>query len=267
MSLIYPNIVTETDGGGHDDNLMIIKTILEIINGRLDNDNISSVAGIATSKLSSTTANGVLVGGTTATASVTATALTNGQLLVGSTASAPVATTITAGSNITVTNGAGSITIAGTAPAQQLTLLKANSGTDASAGATNVDTVAISGLTSKDTLLVYINCDSLTQATAQAILYSVTDSTNVIIVTGGASIPAGIFTNAQVNIRQAQQASTTYSVTNIRADNNGNSGVNGVASSLATAFTGSWTLALRHGGVTAGGTFRWSWSVYKVTGQ
>lgn len=38
--------------------------------------------------------------------------LTNGQLLVGSTGSAPVAASLTAGSNITITPGAGSITIA-----------------------------------------------------------------------------------------------------------------------------------------------------------
>jgi hypothetical protein len=40
--------------------------------------------------------------------------LTNGQLVVGSTGAAPVATTITAGTNISVTNAAGSITIAQT---------------------------------------------------------------------------------------------------------------------------------------------------------
>jgi hypothetical protein len=39
-------------------------------------------------------------------------ALTNGQILIGSTGLAPVAATITAGSGITVTNAAGSITIA-----------------------------------------------------------------------------------------------------------------------------------------------------------
>lgn len=44
---------------------------------------------------------------------------TNGQLIIGSTGAFPVAATITAGTNITVTNGAGSITIAasgGTTP-------------------------------------------------------------------------------------------------------------------------------------------------------
>lgn len=40
--------------------------------------------------------------------------LTNGQLLIGSTGVSPVASTLTAGSNISITNAAGSITIAGT---------------------------------------------------------------------------------------------------------------------------------------------------------
>lgn len=42
-------------------------------------------------------------------------ALTNGQLVVGSTAAAPVAAALTASTGITVTNGAGTITIAATA--------------------------------------------------------------------------------------------------------------------------------------------------------
>lgn len=41
-------------------------------------------------------------------------ALTDGQLLIGSTGSVPVVSTLTAGSNITITNGAGSITVAST---------------------------------------------------------------------------------------------------------------------------------------------------------
>lgn len=46
---------------------------------------------------------------------VEAGAMTNGQLLIGSTGAAQVVAAITAGANITVTNAAGSITIAGTA--------------------------------------------------------------------------------------------------------------------------------------------------------
>lgn len=43
--------------------------------------------------------------------------LTDGQLLIGSTGVDPVGATLTAGSNITITNGAGSITIAATGSA------------------------------------------------------------------------------------------------------------------------------------------------------
>jgi len=48
---------------------------------------------------------------------VEAGAMTNGQLLIGSTSAAPVVAALTAGTGITVTNGAGSITIAATSTA------------------------------------------------------------------------------------------------------------------------------------------------------
>jgi hypothetical protein len=60
------------------------------------------------------TANSVLLGNGTSAIS-TLGAATNGQLIIGSTSNPPVLATITAGTNITVTNGAGSITIATTA--------------------------------------------------------------------------------------------------------------------------------------------------------
>lgn len=48
---------------------------------------------------------------------------TNGQLLIGSTSASPVAATLTQGTGITITNGAGSITIASSASASALTWL------------------------------------------------------------------------------------------------------------------------------------------------
>lgn len=60
--------------------------------------------------VSNPTANGILVAnGASAASSLV---LTDGQLLIGDTGGAPVAAAITAGAGITVTNGAGSITIA-----------------------------------------------------------------------------------------------------------------------------------------------------------
>ncbi len=61
------------------------------------------------------TSHGILLGhGTSAVTA--ATALTNGQLLVGSTGNDPVPATLIQGANVTITNGAGTITIAAAGP-------------------------------------------------------------------------------------------------------------------------------------------------------
>lgn len=66
------------------------------------------------SGVSAPTAHGILVAeGASAFATKV---LTNGQLLIGDTGSDPVGATLTAGTGISITNGAGSITIANTEP-------------------------------------------------------------------------------------------------------------------------------------------------------
>tara|TARA_R110000824_G_scaffold304453_1_gene492258 strand:- start:62 stop:1507 length:1446 start_codon:yes stop_codon:yes gene_type:complete len=82
------------------------------------------------------TQHAVLVGNGTAAVQMIG-PLTNGQLLIGSAGAAPVATTLTAGANVTITNGAGIVTIAAassTAPVKvnwdaQLNLAGGTSGT------------------------------------------------------------------------------------------------------------------------------------------
>lgn len=67
-------------------------------------------------KLGPLTNHGVLVGGGGAAAVTALTAGTNGQLVIGSTGADPVVANITAGAGISITNGAGSITIAAIDP-------------------------------------------------------------------------------------------------------------------------------------------------------
>jgi len=68
----------------------------------------------------SLTDGGVLLG--SGTGAITATAvLANGELLIGDNSTDPTVATLTAGSNVTITNGAGSITIASTDTNTQLT--------------------------------------------------------------------------------------------------------------------------------------------------
>jgi len=60
--------------------------------------------------VASPTAHGILVG--EGASAVTPLTLTNGQVLIGSTGNDPVAATLSAGAGVTITNGAGTITIA-----------------------------------------------------------------------------------------------------------------------------------------------------------
>lgn len=57
-------------------------------------------------------ANGVVISGTTTTSALTSLTLTNGQIVIGSTGNPPAAATLTAGTGISITNAANSITIA-----------------------------------------------------------------------------------------------------------------------------------------------------------
>lgn len=212
------------------------------------------------------TQHAVVVGGGAGAVPKTLAAMTNGQLAIGSTGADPVPAAITAGTGISVSNGAGSITIANTLVSSPITLLKQGSGTDTSAGATTVDSIAISGLTAKDTILVYYSLESATANTANVVLYDVTDSANFVSVTGGAAISSGqTFGHAQL---QPRQGSTTSIASMAEGLDSSAARKDAVAfGALSAGWTNSWTLGLRHGGVTATGTFKYVWAVYKVAGQ
>lgn len=197
---------------------------------------------------------------------------TDGQVLIGKTSDHTLnLATLTAGSGISVTNGGGSISIAATG-ANQITLLKANSGTDTNAGATSVDTYAMaSGLTAKDTLLIRYTIETVTQATANTILQNSTDTVTAISMSNGNALTAGDIISGTVWISDAQSATTTVLANNVAGVTTNTTEGNGFntvkRTTFTTAWTGAWTLALKHGGVTGGGTFKWSWAVFKIAGQ
>lgn len=145
-----------------------------------------------------------------------------------------------------------------------------NSGTNTSAAAANVDTYAISGLTANDRLQVYWRLESQTQATAGPVmLYSATDSatiTNLIAASGGVGAGAAfsgsmVLTPSAVNPNMVQGQGT-----NVTFSSGTMSNFASAAPTLATSWTSSWTLALRHSGVTAGGTLYWEWLIVKIPG-
>jgi len=153
-------------------------------------------------------------------------------------------------------------------------LLKANSGTDATITANTVDTLALSGLTSTDYLDITTTLYSLTQSiTGNAQLYSTTDSLELARV-GAASWNANRSVFAHVIMTPSVHSSTEIMNMTIKNDpssatNAGPAvstftGLNGSVTTT-TAWTGSWTLGLRHGAITSGGSLEWKWAVYKCS--
>jgi hypothetical protein len=120
---------------------------------------LTSVGTIGTGTWQGTTI-GVLYGGTGATT------YSEGQLLVGNTAGGLTKATITAGTNVTVTNGNGTITIAST---DTNTTYTAGDGLDEAAGVFSVDLKANGGLVIESTeLAVDLGATAITGTLAVA---------------------------------------------------------------------------------------------------
>lgn len=185
---------------------------------------------------------------------------------VGGTLAVTGATTLTGAVSLV---GAVTATAAITAPGLPV-LLHAAADTEASPTAISVDSVTITGLTAFDTLVVEITMASVTQATAAPKLYSATDSVTIVSLTNSAApIPAGGFLQMTVKIRQQQAGVTKLFAHAIGYDPSTGlvGGGNTWNNPTVTNWTGSWVLALRHGGVTAGGSLQYSWTVTKHSGQ
>lgn len=143
----------------------------------------------------------------------------------------------------------------------------ADSGSTTNAAAENVATAAISGLTAKDTLRVIFTFESVTQLTTTPLLYSNTDSVALLNIANGTNCSAGHTHQGEATLRPRQGSTVNLAATYVgNGSFNAVIGVGGVPT-VTTAWTSPWTLALRHAGVVAGGTFKWSWAVYIIRGQ
>ena len=127
-------------------------------------------------------------------------AATNGQIPIGSIGANPVLATITAGANITVTNGAGSITIASTGGAGTLSTLTANSGGAVSPLAGNIN---VFGDTTTINIVGNPGTHTLTASTTGVVATSyVTDAGTAVPVAGVLHVngAAGITTSGAGNV-------------------------------------------------------------------
>ncbi len=100
-----------------------------------------TAAGLG-AKLGTQTISGLPIGQGSGSAISWTAPLTNGQILIGSTGVDPVLNTITAGTGITVTNGAGTITVSTTSTPITITC---GTGTTINAGTADLVTLALGG--------------------------------------------------------------------------------------------------------------------------
>lgn len=140
------------------------------------------------------------------------------------------------------------------------TLIAEATGTTTAAGAENVATIALaSTLTIKDALLVFVRHRNTGSAgNIVPILYNSTDAVTVAALSTANNnyYCDVVWVNAQATTRVG---GTTLNFTGAI--------VQATRSTYTTSYAGNWTLALRHGGVTAGDTWEWEWAVYRIAGQ
>lgn len=166
--------------------------------------------------------------------------------------------------NKTIDGASNTITNVG-----KLELLHVNSGTSTTVAAHNLDTKAISGLDSKDKLLIVVSLKQITQTAAN--VFGMRNDTDGVYVNDDIfnGIPsANRFASSMIIVQQSQEALTSIlSISNgWFASSSGVGKVYGQQATFTQNWTGSWTLAFRSFGQTSGGTHQWTWAVYKMKG-
>lgn len=149
----------------------------------------------------------------------------------------------------------------------QVLFVAGANGSDTNAAANTVASQTIAGLTANDELQISYELEASSQNVGSIFLNNATDGVNLISISAG-TLLANTQVMGRAILRQRQANSTTIAATaeglllgtSSRVDNS-------ASASVATGWTGTWALALRHSGVTAGGTLKWAWQVYKRAGQ
>ena len=143
--------------------------------------------------------------------------------------------------------------------------LGGGSGTSTAAGSTNLNTLALSGLTAEDQLEFHVTASCLTAAVGRLDIASTTDAVVIARLTLGGTMGSGVSGTWIVLVMQEQSAATQYNATTAGGTTGGSCDETRQNTGM-TAWTGSWSVCLQHGGI-SGGTLRYRWSVYKVNGQ
>jgi hypothetical protein len=219
------------------------------------------------------TAAGALIAGTNVSDSVgTLDAVRDGGLTLASQAAGDIFYATSAsqlgrvnGTGLVQANGSGAATIVALSAVGAERLLGSGSGTSTAGAATNVFTLAITGLTALDALRVVVTMATVGGTTTIAPeLYNVTDS--VVIATSG-NVAASTSALWDATLAPSPTSTTSIKAMTQLLNNASYSTPVTAGAAFVTAWTGSWTLALRTGASGTDGTFHYAVRVYKVFGQ
>lgn len=150
-------------------------------------------------------------------------------------------------------------------PASAMTLLYSNTGSSANNSATNLDTYTISGLTAKDKLVVYAEAmgDGGGSNMNTFMLYHVGGSH--VLMTSPSNCSQHSF-DAVLRYLSSTYAGLITTGTTWSSTSGGAVAATDVYGITVGSYTGSWTIAIRSGGITPN-TTGWQWSIYKIAGQ
>lgn len=263
-----------------------------IADNSITNAKINSAAAIAYSKLALTGAilNADLAGSIAASKLVGSDIATVGTVTTGTWSASTIAVnkggtgaTTLAAHGVVIGNGTSAVAVTGAGTAGQILTSNGASadptfqapsgvmtqigttqqGTSTSTSATTVATVTISGLTNKDVLYVVTTLYSETQSTSTPFLRHETDGVNFLAM--GASVGTNTTATYEARISISNFNNTSIQTNGVRGIGP-SAGTDSTQYNASTAFTGTWDLGLRHGGVTSGGTLYYTFRVYKIAG-
>lgn len=143
-----------------------------------------------------------------------------------------------------------------------MTLLRSNSGfANPNTAATTYDSVAISGLTASDELIITFITYNTSGVNGYS--WSVGDGTNAF---GGVSVNSNAGQTQYARVRLTQYPNLTTSLRYGSVQFSPTSAFTGASNHVG--WTGSWTLYLKtDSSGDAGATVYWRWNVYKLAGQ
>lgn len=144
-------------------------------------------------------------------------------------------------------------------------MIHSGSGASSTTTANNLDSFVVPTLGTTDFLRFTIQGNAETQSLTRLDLYSVTDSLQIARLSLGGSIGAGVPLFCDVRLCADQSAQTKY-VSGVNGQTSGGSVSETANVTATTALNANPTIALRSGGVTSGGTWRWKWWVELVRG-